>query len=131
MIQKESRIEVADNSGAKVIMVIGVLGGSTARGRYTRRTAGVGDMVVGTVKKALPNSAVRPGDIVRCGQRIFAPDEFLPPEIERLEIARAARVDHAARIDAVAILEQHARRRDFGDAPPHHQRVRRQRGVRR
>ena len=55
MIQKESRIEVADNSGAKIINVIGVLGGSTARGRYTRRTAGIGDMVVGSVKKSLPN----------------------------------------------------------------------------
>ncbi len=65
MIQKESRIEVADNSGAKIISVIGVLGGSTARGKYTRRTAGVGDMVVGSVKKSLPNSAVRPGEIVR------------------------------------------------------------------
>ena len=65
MIQKESRIEVADNSGAKIISVIGVLGGSTARGKYTRRTAGIGDMVVGSVKKALPNSAVRPGEIVR------------------------------------------------------------------
>ena len=45
MIQKESRIEVADNSGAKIVMVIGVLGGSTARGRYTRRAVGVGDPI--------------------------------------------------------------------------------------
>ena len=65
MIQKESRLDVADNSGAKIISVIGVLGVSTARGKYTRRTAGVGDMVVGSVKKALPNSEVRPGEIVR------------------------------------------------------------------
>lgn len=65
MIQKESRIEVADNSGAKIVMVIGVLGGSTARGRYTRRAVGVGDRVVCTVKKALPNSDVKTGDIVR------------------------------------------------------------------
>ena len=46
MIQKESRIEVADNSGAKEVLVISVLGGSTARGKYTRRTCGVGDRVV-------------------------------------------------------------------------------------
>ncbi len=65
MIQKESRLEVADNSGAKVVMVIGVLGGSTARGRYTRRAVGVGDRIVCTVKKALPNSDVKTGDIVR------------------------------------------------------------------
>ena len=54
MIQKESRLEVADNSGAKVVQVIGVLGGSTARGKFTRRTAGIGDRVVCAVKKALP-----------------------------------------------------------------------------
>lgn len=65
MIQKESRLEVADNSGAKVVMVIGVLGGSTARGKYTRRQAGVGDRVVCSIKKALPNSDVKTGDKVR------------------------------------------------------------------
>jgi len=65
MIQKESKIDVADNSGAKVVQVIGVLGGSTARGRFTRRTAGVGDRVVCAVKKSLPNSDVKAGDKVR------------------------------------------------------------------
>lgn len=65
MIQKESRVEVADNSGAKVIQVIGILGGSTARGRATRRTARVGDRVVCSVKKALPNSDIKTGDKVR------------------------------------------------------------------
>lgn len=65
MIQKESRIDVADNSGAKVVSVIGVLGGSTARGRMTRRSAGVGDRVVCSVKKALPNSDIKSGDKVR------------------------------------------------------------------
>ncbi len=65
MIQKESRIEVADNSGARVVSVVGVLGGSTARGKYTRRTAGIGDRVVCAVKKALPNSQVKQGDLVR------------------------------------------------------------------
>ncbi len=65
MIQKESRIEVADNSGARVVSVVGVLGGSTARGKYTRRAAGIGDRVVCAVKKALPNSQVKQGDLVR------------------------------------------------------------------
>lgn len=65
MIQKESRIDVADNSGAKVVNVIGILGGSTARGRKTRRTAGIGDRIVCSVKKALPNSDVKTGDKVR------------------------------------------------------------------
>lgn len=65
MIQKESRLDVADNSGAKIAYVIGVLGGSTAKGRYTRRTAGVGDRVVCSVKKALPNSDIKAGDKVK------------------------------------------------------------------
>ena len=65
MLQKESRLEVADNSGAKEVLVISVLGGSTARGKYTRRTAGVGDRIVCAVKKSLPNSQVKSGDIIR------------------------------------------------------------------
>ncbi len=65
MIQKESRLEVADNSGAKVVMVIGILGGSTARGRHTRRSVGVGSRIVCSVKKALPNAEVKAGDKVR------------------------------------------------------------------
>ncbi|MFK7959968.1 MAG: 50S ribosomal protein L14 [Phycisphaerales bacterium] len=65
MIQKESRLEVADNSGAKVVQVIGVLGGSTARGKYTRRAVGVGDRIVCSIKKALPNADVKAGDKVR------------------------------------------------------------------
>ncbi len=65
MIQKESRLEVADNSGAKIVLVIGVLGGSTARSRGTRRTARIGDRIVCTIKKALPNADVKSGEIVR------------------------------------------------------------------
>ena len=65
MIQKESRLEVADNSGAKVVQVIGVLGGSTARGKFTRRSVGVGDRIVCSVKKALPNADIKTGDKVR------------------------------------------------------------------
>ncbi len=65
MIQSESRVDVADNSGAKVAMVIRVLGGSTARGKFTRRTAGVGDRVVCTIKKALPGGEVKTGTVVK------------------------------------------------------------------
>jgi large subunit ribosomal protein L14 len=65
MIQNETRMDVADNSGAKEVMVIGVLGGSGARGRFTRRTAGIGDRVVCSVKKALPNGDVKAGDKVK------------------------------------------------------------------
>ena len=65
MIQQESRVDVADNTGAKEAMVIRVLGGSTARGRFTRKTATVGDRVVLTVKKALPGSDLKAGTIVK------------------------------------------------------------------
>lgn len=65
MIQKETRLDVADNSGAKTVAVIGVLGGSTARGRFTRRAVGVGDRIVCSVKKALPNADIKTGDQVK------------------------------------------------------------------
>lgn len=65
MIQAESRIDVADNTGAKEAYVIRVLGGSTARGKFTRRTASVGDRVVCSVKKALPGSDMKAGTVVK------------------------------------------------------------------
>ncbi len=65
MIQKQSRLEVADNSGAKEVAMIGVLGGSTGRGRFTRRTMSVGDKIVCAVKKAIPHSDIKQGDKVK------------------------------------------------------------------
>jgi large subunit ribosomal protein L14 len=59
MIQQESRLVVTDNSGAREILVIQVVGGTR------RKYGGVGDIVVGTVKKAVPNSAVRKSTIVK------------------------------------------------------------------
>ena len=59
MIQKESRLNVADNSGARELLVIQVMGGSI------RRYGSVGDMVTATVKKAVPNSAIKKGSIVK------------------------------------------------------------------
>jgi large subunit ribosomal protein L14 len=59
MIQAESRLKVADNSGARKVLCIKVLGGSK------RRYARVGDVIVCTVKEALPNGAVKKGDVVR------------------------------------------------------------------
>ncbi len=59
MIQQESRLRVADNTGAKEILCIRVLGGSR------RRYGGVGDVIVATVKQAIPNSPVKKGEIVR------------------------------------------------------------------
>lgn len=59
MIQRESRLNVADNSGAREILVIQVMGGSS------RRYGGVGDVVTATVKKAVPNSPVKKGTVVK------------------------------------------------------------------
>ncbi|MEJ5186723.1 MAG: 50S ribosomal protein L14 [Candidatus Geothermincolales bacterium] len=59
MIQQESRVKVTDNTGAKEMLVIRVLGGSH------RRYAYVGDIVVGTIKSATPTGAVKKGDVVK------------------------------------------------------------------
>jgi large subunit ribosomal protein L14 len=59
VIQQETRCKVADNTGAKELLCIRVLGGSG------RRYAGVGDVIVGTVKDALPGGAVKKGEVVR------------------------------------------------------------------
>jgi large subunit ribosomal protein L14 len=66
MIQQETRLDVADNTGARVVGCIKVLGGSTRRQGLTRRTASLGDIIVCSVKKAQPGSDIKAGDIVRC-----------------------------------------------------------------
>ena len=59
MIQQESRLKVADNTGAKEILCIRVLGGSG------RRYASIGDVIVATVKDAIPGGAVKEGEVVK------------------------------------------------------------------
>ena len=59
MIQTESRVKVADNTGAKELLTIRVLGGSS------RRYAGLGDTIVATVKDAIPGGNVKKGDVVK------------------------------------------------------------------
>jgi large subunit ribosomal protein L14 len=59
MIGQESRLKVADNTGAKEVLCIRVLGGSG------RRYAGLGDVIVGTVKDAVPGGAVKRGEVVK------------------------------------------------------------------
>ena len=59
MIQQEARLKVADNTGAKEILTIRVLGGSG------RRYAGIGDTIVATVKDAIPGGNVKRGDVVK------------------------------------------------------------------
>ena len=59
MIQVQTRLSIADNSGAKEVMCIKVLGGTR------RRYAGLGDIVVVTVKDAIPNSKVKKGEVLK------------------------------------------------------------------
>jgi large subunit ribosomal protein L14 len=59
MIQMQSRLDVADNTGARSVMCIKVLGGSK------RRYAGLGDIIVGSVKKAVPGSDLKPGEVIK------------------------------------------------------------------
>jgi large subunit ribosomal protein L14 len=59
MIMQQTRLDVADNTGARIVMCIRVLGG------YNRRTANVGDVIVGTVKKAIPAGEIKQGEIVK------------------------------------------------------------------
>ena len=60
MIQMQTRLDVADNTGAKECMCIKVLGGTR------RRYAGLGDVIVASVKKAIPGGDVKAGDVVKC-----------------------------------------------------------------
>ncbi len=76
MIQMQSMLSVADNSGAKRVMCIKILGGSK------RRSAGIGDIIKVTVKEALPNSRIKKGDvydalIVRTRSGVRRPDGSL------------------------------------------------------
>ena len=59
MVQQETRLKVADNTGARELLVIRVLGGSKVK------SANIGDVVVGTVKKAIPNSNLKKGKVVK------------------------------------------------------------------
>ena len=59
MVQQETRLKVADNTGAKEILCIRVMGGST------RRYANIGDVIVATVKEATPGGVVKKGDVVK------------------------------------------------------------------
>ncbi len=59
MIQMQTRLDVADNSGARSVMCIKVLGGSR------RRYASIGDIIVGSVKKAVPGSDIKAGEVIK------------------------------------------------------------------
>ena len=66
MIQQETIIDIADNSGAKTALCVRVLGGSSASGKFTRRTATVGDIIKVAIKKSLPNMNLDSKKVHRC-----------------------------------------------------------------
>ena len=97
MIQQESRLKVADNTGAKELLCIRVLGGSK------RRYAGLGDRIVATVKDAIPGGNVKKGEvvkavIVRTTKETRRPDGSYIPNDDV----------HAAEQFTVLLREQHA-----------------------
>jgi large subunit ribosomal protein L14 len=65
MIQQQTYLDIADNTGAKVGMCIKVLGGSSSKGKFKRKVAGVGDVIIVAVKKIQPGGEVKQGDILR------------------------------------------------------------------
>ena len=66
MIQQQTYVDIADNTGAKQAMCIKVLRGSSSKGKFKRRVAHVGDIIICAVKKAIPAGEVKQGDVVRC-----------------------------------------------------------------
>jgi large subunit ribosomal protein L14 len=68
VIQAQTRLKVADNTGARTIQCIRVMG------RSTKTTAGIGDVIVASVKTAIPNAAVKKGDVVQAVIVRLAPE---------------------------------------------------------
>ncbi len=66
MIQQETMLDIADNSGVKAALCIKVLGKTGAHGKYTRPTAGVGDVVTVAIKKALPTCQLNDKKVHKC-----------------------------------------------------------------
>ncbi len=66
MIQQQTYLDIADNTGAKQAMCIKVLRGSSSRGKFKRKVASIGDVIICAVKKAIPAGDVKKGEIIRC-----------------------------------------------------------------
>lgn len=66
MIQQQTYLDICDNTGAKKAMCIKVLRGSSSKGKFKRKVAGVGDVIICAVKKVLPSGEIKNGEIIRC-----------------------------------------------------------------
>ena len=79
MIQQQTMLDIADNTGAKQAMCIKVLRGSSSKGKFKRKVATVGDVIICAVKKVIPSGEIKNGEIIRCvivrtKQPILRPD---------------------------------------------------------
>lgn len=66
MIQQQTYVDICDNTGAKTGMCIKVLRGSSSKGKFKRKVAHVGDVIICAVKKAQPTGDIKQGEIIRC-----------------------------------------------------------------
>jgi len=66
MIQQQTMLDIADNTGARLAMCIKVLGGSSSKGKFKRKVATVGDIIICAVKTAQAGGEVKQGEIVKC-----------------------------------------------------------------
>jgi large subunit ribosomal protein L14 len=66
VIQQQTYLDIADNTGAKQAMCIKVLKGSSSRGKFKRRVAHIGDIIICAVKKAAPAGEIKKSEIIRC-----------------------------------------------------------------
>ena len=66
MIQQQTMLDIADNTGAKQAMCIKVLRGSSSKGKFKRKIANVGDVIICAVKKVIPSGEIKNGEIIRC-----------------------------------------------------------------
>ena len=66
MIQQQTYVDIADNTGAKQAMCIKVLRGSSSKGKFKRKTAKIGDIIICAVKKSAPAGEIKQGEIIRC-----------------------------------------------------------------
>src|SRR6202166_544473 len=66
MIQQQTQVDICDNTGAKEAMCIKVLRGSSSKGKFKRRVATIGDIIICAVKKSIPAGEIKQGEIIRC-----------------------------------------------------------------
>ena len=66
MIQQQTNVDICDNTGAKEAMCIKVLRGSSSKGKFKRKVAHIGDVIICAVKKSIPSGEIKQGEIIRC-----------------------------------------------------------------